>query len=386
MANISIIGSGFSSLSAACYLSAQGHRVTVFEKNSSVGGRARQLVREGFRFDMGPTFYWMPDIFERFFADFQRTPQQYYTLGRLDPGYRIYFGPDDYFDQPAGPEKLEEAFESLERGSGRRLRNYLDSARFNYRVAIDRVIYRPARTPLELVMPETALRLPQFFGSLSHRIGRSFRDERLRQMLEFPVLFLGAKPEKTPSFYRFMNYADMGLGSWHVEGGMVRVAEGIKAMAESLGVAFRMNAEIRAIQTDRNRVTAVCTRNQTIPTDLVVSGADYVHTESLLPVTQRNFSERYWQRRVFAPSALLFYIGFDRPIDRVGHHTLFFDTSFKAHAGKIYDRPGWPEAPMFYASFPTRTDPSLGPPGKECAVVLIPTAVGLTENDEIKER
>lgn len=386
MSEVSVIGAGFSSLSAACYLAREGHNVTVYEKNTTAGGRARQFSVQGFRFDMGPTFYWMPDIFEKFFADFGTSPDKFYTIHRLDPGYRIYFGKDDYFDQPADLDRLTAAFDGLERGSGGKLRSYLRSARFNYRVAVDKVIYQPAESPFELVMPETVARIPQFTGSLSRRVARSFRDARIRQMLEFPVLFLGARPDNTPSFYRFMNYADMVLGSWHVEGGMVRVAEGMKRLAEGLGVRFVMDSEITGLQTAGEKVTAIKAHGQTIPTDTVVSGADYAHTESLLPARKRSFKAGYWDKRVFAPSAILFYIGFGKKLENVAHHTLFFDTSFRQHARDIYDRPRWPDEPMFYASFPTRTDPSLGPAGKECAIILIPIAAGMEESEEIKLR
>ncbi|MCC8087748.1 MAG: phytoene desaturase [Rikenellaceae bacterium] len=386
VSNISVIGSGFSSLSAACYLAREGHNVTVYEKNGTVGGRARQFEVDGFRFDMGPTFYWMPDIFERFFADFDSSPGEFYTIRRLDSGYKIYFGEGDYFDQPGSLEELKKSFDRLEPGSGEKLEKYLESAGYNYRVAVDKVIYKPARSPLEVVMSETMSRLPQFVDSLSSRVARSFRDVRLKQMLEFPVLFLGAKPEETPSFYRFMNYADMVLGSWHVEGGMIQVAEGIKRLAESMGVQFQMDSEISAIESKRNRVTGIRANGKIITTDTVVSGADYAHTESLLPVNKRNYRDKYWTKRVFAPSAVLFYIGFDKKIKNVAHHTLFFDASFKKHAYHIYDRPGWPDQPIFYASFPTRTDSTLGPEGKETAIILIPTAPGLIEDEAQKQK
>ncbi|MCD8173150.1 MAG: phytoene desaturase [Alistipes sp.] len=385
MSDISVIGSGFSSLSAACYLARGGQSVTVYEKNGTVGGRARQFGKDGFRFDMGPTFYWMPDIFERFFADFGAAPDEFYSIRRLDPGYRIYFGEGDYFDQAAGMEELLNSFDRLEPGSGTALAKYIDSARFNYRTAVDKVIYKPGRSPLELVMPETVSRGYQFLDSLSDKVSRSFWDPRLKQVLEFPVLFLGARPEKTPSFYRFMNYADMVLGSWHMEGGMVRVAEGIKRLAESMGVRFVMDSPVDSIDAEGDRVTAIRSNGRSTPTGAVVSGADYAHTESLLPAGKRNYSEKYWSRRVFAPSALLYYVGFDKKISNVAHHTLFFDTSFKKHAWDIYDSPGWPLQPMFYASFPTKTDPGLGPPGREAAIVLIPTAPGLVEDDGIKQ-
>lgn len=383
--DVAVIGAGFSSLSAACYLAKEGHRVTVYEKNENVGGRARQFCREGFRFDMGPTFYWMPDLFDSFFRDFGSIPADFYDLVRLDPGYRIYFGEGDFFDQSADLNRLKKSFETIEPGSATKLGRYLDSAGYNYRVAVDKVIYKPGKSPLELLTPETVSRSCQFIESLSGRIARSFKDPRLRQMLEFPVLFLGAKPERTPSFYRFMNYADMVLGSWHVAGGMVRVAEGMRRLARNMGVDFRLKSPVECIKTEGCHVTSLRVHDKDVRVDAVVSGADYHHTESLLPEKARNHTEGFWEKRVFAPSAILFYIAFDKTVENVSHHTLFFDTSFKEHAHKIYDRPGWPENPMFYASFPSKTDARFAPRGKESAVILIPTAAGLTEDESKKE-
>lgn len=386
MGNVIILGAGFSGLSAACYLAREGHRVTVLEKNPTIGGRARQFEREGFRFDMGPTFYWMPDVFEKFFADFGSSPSDFYDIERLDPGYEIYFGNGSSIRQPASLDNLIDTFESIEPGSGAFLKSFLRKAGYNYRVAMDRVVYKPGRSPMELVMPQTAARAPQFLSSLSTVVRKGVKDPRLRQMLEFPVLFLGAKADDIPSFYRFMNYADMALGSWHVRGGMIRVAEGMRSLACSLGVEIRTSCEVDRIAVRGHAVTGVMSKGTLFPADTVVSSADYQHTESLLESEFRNYSRKYWESRVMAPSAVLFYIGFGKRLENVSHHTLFFDAGFEEHARMIYDKPSWPERPLFYASFPTISDPSLGPAGKETAIVLIPSASGLTENPTIKER
>ncbi|WP_418991959.1 phytoene desaturase family protein [Alistipes sp.] len=381
-----IIGAGFSGLSAACYMARAGHEVVLLEKNAAPGGRARQLVRDGFRFDMGPTFYWMPDLIEAFFADFGKTPKDYYELLRLDPSYEIVFGPDDRLALPAGPRAVGELFERIEPGSGRFLSDFLRSARYNYRVAVDKVIHKPGDSALELLMPETLARVPQFLLSLRHTVRRGVKDERLRRILEFPALFLGARPDNTPSFYRFMNHADMGLGTWHIAGGMVRLVEALKQLAESLGARILTEQPAREIVVAADRAVGVRTPQAFFEADTVISSADYRHTERLLPSACRNYSEMYWQHRVFAPSALIYYIGFGRRLERVSHHTLFFDTSFEEHAAKIYDSPGWPDKPLFYASFPSQSDPTLCPAGCEMAIILIPTAAGLPDTPAVRER
>lgn len=385
MEKISIIGSGFSSLSAACYMAKEGCSVTVFEKNRDIGGRARQFKRKGFTFDVGPTFYWMPDVFEKFFGDFGKSPSDYYKLVRLDPGYEIYFKKGTSIRLSSDFEKIVHVFENKEKGSGKFLRSFMKDAEYNYGVAINKVVYQPGDSALELVMPSTISRLPQFYSSLSHQIRRHIKSPELRQILEFPVLFLGAKPSDIPAFYCFMNYADMKLGTWHIEGGMYELVKGLQQLAESLGVKIRTDSPVRKIDIQNGKAKGIFIEDKFEETDLVISGADYAFSESLIDKKYRNYSDKYWDTRVMAPSALLYYIGFDKKVENISHHTLFFDASFDEHAEKIYNKPDWPETPLFYASFPSKTDRTLAPEGKETAIILIPVASGLTETDELKK-
>lgn len=381
-----IIGSGFSSISAACYLAKAGFEVDVYEKNDQLGGRARQLVIDDFKFDMGPSWYWMPDVFERFFADFGKKPADYYDLKRLSPGYRVYFGHKDYVDIDAATDKIIETFDAIEPGAGRKLERFIKKAAKNYKIAIEDLVYRPGLNISELVTPNTVTEIKQFIFSIRHYVSRNFKNPRLRQILEFPVLFLGAKPSDTPLFYSFMNYADFGLGTFYPKGGMRTVVEGMITLAKSLGVRFHINADIRSIKIGRdNTVQSMEVNNTLVETNLLVSGADYHHTEQLLPIDYRSYSEKYWQSRVMAPSSVLFYVGFDKPINNVLHHTLFFDEPFDQHAEDIYVKPRWPEKPLFYASFSSKTDETVAPKGKEAAVFLIPLATGLNDCEAIRK-
>lgn len=383
---IVIIGSGFSSLSAACYLARNGNEVTILEKNSAVGGRASVWKKDGFTFDMGPTWYWMPDVFEKFFQAFGKKTSDYYRLERLDPGYEVYFGANDKVSIPTDPEEIKKTFESIEKGAGNKLSGFLDEAEKHYDIAINKMVYRPGFSPLELVTPETVTRLGQFVSTIEGKVRRKFNDPKLRSILEFPVLFLGAKPSNTPGFYSFMNHADFGLGTWYPEGGMYSVVKGIEKLALSLGVRIKTEAPVNKIVTEGNKVTGVEAGGEFYPADIVVSGADYNHTEKLLAEKFRNYSEGYWKKKTFAPSALLFYVAFDSKIGDVAHHTLFFDTDFKAHAEDIYDNDQWPEQPLFYASFPTVTDNTIAPEGKDLGIFLIPIAPGLEDSNGIHER
>lgn len=385
MAKIAIIGSGFSSLAASCYLAQGGHEVTVYEKNSGLGGRARQLTRDGFTFDMGPTWYWMPDVFERFFADFNAHPNHYYQLEKLDPAYEVYFGPGDTIQIPEGLERIKATFESIEPGSSVKLQQFMDEALNNYDIAIKDLVYRPGLSPLELVTPATIKKIAQFFSTISKEVRKEFKNPKLVSILEFPVLFLGAKPSKTPAFYSFMNYADFGLGTFHPKGGMYSVVHGIVELATSLGVQFKTDQEIAAIEVEDGHTTGIWINDSFVQADIVLSGADYHHSEQLLPAEFRQYSESYWEKKTFAPSSLLFYVGFDKPIDQVAHHTLFFDVPFEKHAQAIYDNPSWPEEPLFYASFPSKTDTFVAPKGKEAGIFLIPLAPGLEDTPELRE-
>ena len=383
---IYIIGSGFSSLSAACYLSKEGYDVTVLEKNDSLGGRARQFKKEGFTFDLGPSWYWMPDVFERFFADFGKKPSDYYTLDKLSPGYEVYFGKNDSIKISDKLPEIYELFESIEKGSSKHLKSFLDSAKSNYDTAIKDLVYKPGVSPLELVNSTTIARVTQFFSTIRKQVRKNIKNEKLIEILEFPVLFLGAKPSNTPAFYNFMNYADFGLGTWHPRGGMYKVIEGMVSLGTSLGVNFSTNANVEKIITDANNsVKGLVVNGEEIATNLVLSGADYHHTETLLDKNLRQYSESYWSKKTFAPSSLLFYVGFDMKIKNASHHTLFFDTDFDKHAEEIYDNPKWPTAPLFYANFTSMTDITSAPEGKEAGFFLIPLAPGIEDTEELRE-
>lgn len=383
---IIVIGSGFSSLAAACYLAKNGHDVHIYEKNATVGGRARQFKKDGFVFDIGPTWYWMPDVFERFFADFNKTPEDYYELIKLGPAYRVYFGEGDFITIGDTLEKIKEVFEEEEPGSAQKLQAFMDDAQDNYDIAIKDLVYRPGVSPLELVTPQTMTRVGKFFSTIAKQVRKEFKNPRLVAILEFPVLFLGAKPSNTPAFYSFMNYADFGIGTFHPKNGMYSVIQAMENLAKSLGVTVNVNQNVSEITVENGQAIGVMSNNVFAKADLVLSGADYHHTETLIPKSFRQYSEAYWDKKVFAPSSLLFYVGFDKKLKNVDHHTLFFDVDFGLHAEEIYDRPQWPSKPLFYASFPSMTDDSAAPADKEAGIFLIPLAPGLEDTPALRQQ
>jgi len=382
---ISIIGSGFASLAAASYLAKDGYKVTIYEKNKSIGGRARQFKKQGFTFDMGPTWYWMPDVFERFFADFNKKTTTYYELIKLNPAYRVFFGTNDFISIEDSLEKILKAFEKEEKGSSIKLKLFMDEALSNYEIAIKDLVYRPGVSILELITPATAKKINQFFSTISKEVRKEFNNPRLISILEFPVLFLGAKPSNTPAFYSFMNYADFGLGTFHPKNGMYSVIEGMRDLALELGVTIKTNQEVQEITVENSKAVGLVINDTIVNSDFVLSGADYHHTESLLQKKYRQYSNKYWKKKTFAPSALLFYVGFSKKLENINHHTLFFDVDFELHSKEIYDTEVWPSEPLFYASFPSKTDANVAPNGNEAGIFLIPIAPGLDDIPEVRE-
>lgn len=384
---IAIIGSGFSSLSAAAYLAKKNFKVHVYEKNKTFGGRARQLKKQGFTFDMGPSWYWMPDVFESFYNDFDKTTSDFYKLYRLDPGYQVVFGENERILIGDSLEKIFSVFEKEEKGSSIKLKRFINIAKENYNIAIKDLVYRPGLSPLELITPQTIKKIKYFLSNIKKDVYKDFQSPKLRQILQFPVLFLGAKPSNTPSFYNFMNYADFGLGTWHPEKGMYSIVLAMVELAKSLGVKFYADSDIEKICVDKDgRAYGIKIKNKLEKADIILSGADYHHSESLLDPKYRRYSEAYWNKKIFAPSSLLFYIGLDKKIKNVSHHTLFFDVDFDEHADSIYNNPSWPKDPLFYVNFPSISDSSMAPNGKEACFILIPIAPGIEDSKKLRKK
>ena len=379
-----MIGSGFAGLSAASFMAKAGWSVTVLEKHATPGGRARQLKENGFSFDMGPSWYWMPDVFERYFNQFGKKVDQYYSLIRLDPSYRIYWK-DDSTDIPANFDQLKELFESLETGSARKLDKFIEEAAYKYRVGIQKLVFKPGQSYREFLDPDIIKGVFKLdvFTSMKKHVHKFFRHPKLRQMLEFPVLFLGALSEDTPALYSLMNYADIIGGTWYPQGGMYSIVSAMHDLAKELGVAFCFNEEVTGIDIRNNTAQTVNTSTKRWEADVVIGAADYHFIETcLLPAEARSYSESYWNSRTMAPSCILFYVGLNKRLKNMLHHSLFFDVPFEQHAKEIYSIRKWPEAPMFYVSTVSVTDNTAAPPGCENLFLLIPVAAGLTGDTE----
>lgn len=388
-AKVAVIGSGFAGLSAAAVLAQQGAEVTVFEKNETTGGRARTMSAEGFTFDMGPSWYWMPDVYERFFNLFDQDVAAHYQLKKLDPGFAVVFGENEVWDIPADFDAICALFEEIEPGAGAKLRKFIAEGELKYNVGMGDLVYKPGNSIMEFMRPGLlvdALRI-QLFTSFSKHARQFFKDPRLLSLIEFPVLFLGAMPRDTPALYSLMNFSGLKQGTFYPMGGFGAVADAFKNVAEKSGVMIRTAETVEKLETKSGRVNALISNGKRTEFDALIGSADYHHIEQhLLPEADRTYNEAYWQKRTFAPSSLLFYMGIGKKINALRHHNLFFDEDFDGHAADIYKNKKWPEKPLFYVCCPSKTDPGVAPEGQENIFVLMPIAIGLQDEDAVREQ
>ncbi len=385
---IVVIGSGFAGLSAASVLAKSGYQVTILEKNDQAGGRARVWEKDGFKFDMGPSWYWMPDVFDNYFALFGKKTSDFYDLKRLDPGYQIYFGKGDVMKIPASMQELEQLFEQEEPGSSKNLREFLKQAAYKYKVGMGEYVFRPSHSITEFIdfrLIKESFRI-QMLTSMSKHVRKYFKNSKLIKLLEFPVLFLGATPQNTPAMYSMMNYADLALGTWYPMGGMHEIVKAMVKTAQEQGVEIKLNHEVLKIETENGKVKYLITNKGIVQTDFVIAGADYEHIDQkLLEKKDRNYDEKYWNSRTMSPSSLLFYIGLNKKVAGIHHHNLFFDEDFELHAEEIYTNPKWPQKPLFYVSCTSKTDAAVAPEGCENLFFLMPVAPDLEDSETTRE-
>ena len=386
--SVSIIGSGIAGLVAAATMAQQGYGVTVFEKNQLPGGRVRQLIQDGFIFDMGPSWYWMPDVFENLYRQFGHSSSDFYKLVRLNPSYTVFWNNDEPLRVPANVEQLESWMEKRETGSFKKLHQFLKEAQVKYQLGMGDFAQRAQfriTDFLDAGLLRNAMRL-NMFTTMHKHLKKYFRDPQIISLLSFPVLFLGGTAQQIPALYSLMNYADLELGTWYPMGGMYKIIEAWMEIAVEQGVTFNFGEEINGIEVSSNRVTSLSTLDRSVPTDALIAAGDYHHIEQkLLPEEWRLYDEHYWKKRTLAPSSLLYYVGVKGRISGLTHHNLFFDEDLDRHADVIYNHPAWPEKPLFYVCCPSKTDPSVAPEDHENLFILIPVAPGLLDSEQIHE-
>ncbi|MFV0196402.1 oleate hydratase [Empedobacter falsenii] len=385
---IAIIGSGFSGLSAAAYTAKEGHEVHVFEKHNQPGGRARQLkTEEGYVFDMGPSWYWMPDVIQDFFEDFGYTTSSFFELISLNPQFEMIFS-DEKIDVPENFEALKATFEKIEKGAGFQLEKFMKSAKFKYEVGMKDFVHKPCANWSEFIslkIAKSALRL-DLLSNFRAYVARYFKDKKLRALMEFPVIFLGASPEKIPALYSLMNYGGYVLGTYYPKGGFYQLVLAMKKVAEEQGANFHFNSNVEKINVKNQKVSSLLINGKIHEFDEVIASSDYHHTETLLNEEYRNYNADYWRERTFAPSCLIFYLGFNETIPYLKHHTLFFEHDLDLHIDSIYEDKRWPEKPLFYACCSSKTDHSVAPNGRENLFLLMPIATGINDSEFVRQK
>lgn len=389
MKNIAVIGSGFAGLTSAIELASLGYQVTVFEKNSMAGGRARKFKTNGFTFDMGPSWYWMPDVFEKFFNKHDKKIEDYYKLVKLDPGFSVIYSKNDQIKVPASFDKLVDIFEKIENGSGEKLKKFINKAEKKYKIGMDSLVYKPSHSALEFINLKVLKGLFHLnvFSNFRSYVKKYFSNSKLTRLMEFPILFLGATPQNTPALYSLMNYSGLHQGTYYPIGGFHEIIVALSKLASEKGVVINYNSVVENISVSNNKVDNITVNGDQFEFDGVVAAADYHHVEQvLIDKKYRNYNSEYWEKREMAPSSLLFYVGVDKKLKNVHHHNLFFDEDFDQHAKEIYDEPNWPKNPLFYLSCPSITDATIAPEGKENLMFLIPLAPGLNDTNKMREK
>lgn len=389
MKKIGIIGAGLSSLYAACYLAKRGYSVDVFDKNTMAGGRSQVFQDKGYTFDMGPSWYWMPDVIDRLFSELDENRSDFFQINRLDPAYKVFWGDNESTEIPANEKKLFDLFDAFEDKGGEKLETFLEAAKFKYDTSMQSFIEIPGMKIGELLKIDIlkgAMKL-DMFKSVEKDVSNRFSSEKAQSILNFPVLFLGERASKIPALYTLMNYADLIMGTWYPDGGMNSIAKALETIGLNHGVRYHYESNVTEITIENQRATGLIANNEKYHFDGIIAGADYHHVEQkLLPKKFRRYDEKYWNSRKLAPSSLLFYVGLSEKIDGLKHHNLFFDEKLELHGNEIYETPQWPSKPLFYVCAASKTDDHIAPPGHENLMILMPIAPDLTDSNENQEK
>ena len=383
-----IIGSGFSGLSSAAFLAKNGYNVTILEKNKTIGGRARLFNEKGYAFDMGPSWYWMPETFENFFNEFNCKLEDYYHLKKLDPGFKIVFK-NEQIDIPSNWGDICNLFEKYEKDGADKLNKFMKDAEQKYDIGLEFLYNSPGVSLSELFAPKILKNVNklQILTSYRNHIKKYFTNPYLVNILEFPVLFLGTSAKNTPALYSLMAYTGIKQGTYYPIGGFNQVIKGMEKICLQLGVKILTEHEVKKININNSKVYSISTKDKEFKTDTLIASADYAHVEEkLLDKKYRNYSLEYWSKKSFSPSSLIFYIGISKKLKNLDHHTLFFDEDIEKHSNDIYENHVWPEKPLFYACCPSKTDPEVAPKGKENLFILVPIAAGLEDTESIREK
>jgi phytoene desaturase len=384
-----IIGAGFGGLSLAPLLAKKGYKVQIIEKNSTAGGRARVWKSKGFSFDMGPSWYLGPEIFEKYFAEFGLKPSDLYQLKRLDPAYRLFFSPDDIIDISPRLKDVYKLFDSLEENGAEKLKKYLVQSKYQYDVSMENFIYKEYKNIFSFINKKLLKEGPKLnvFDNMEKFTAKFFSSDKSRKIVSYTMVFLGGSPKNTPGMYAIMAHMDMNLGVWYPMGGFGVIVKKMVELAKKHQVSFIYNNEVKSILIKDGQAIGVKTNKGTYPADVVISNADLQFTETkLLPKNYQSYPQEYWDKKIISPSAFIVYLGVKRKVKNLGHHNLVLANDWNQHFNAIFDNPAWHKNPSYYISCPSKTDPTVAPKGMENIFILVPSAPGLNDTDAAREK
>jgi phytoene desaturase len=382
-----IIGGGLGGLSTAALLAHQGYNVSLYEAMPRLGGRANLIQEQGFRFDAGPSWYLMPDVFEHYFALFGKKPTDYFELDRLDPSYKIFFEDTGKTITITGDlERDLPKFEELEPGVTPRVREYLRRSEYQYKIALGQFVYKNYDSVFDFLTLQTAIQGSKLrvFEKMQKYVSRYFKTDAMQKIMQYTLVFLGSSPYNTPALYNIMSHVDFNMGVFFPRGGIYKLVEGLVKLGGEYGVEYHTNVPVQRIVTQSGKATGIILQDGTeVPADLVISNADIAFTErSLLPPEARTKPDSYWDKRILAPSGLVLYLGVQGKIDTLEHHNLLFSGDWGANFSQIFDKPQLPDDPSFYVSMTSKTDATTAPEGHENIFVLVPIAAGQEYTEE----
>lgn len=383
-----VIGGGIGGLAAAALLAKHGYQVTILEKNEMLGGRARKYVDGPYVFDMGPSWYMMPDVFETYFQLLSKDIKEYLDLKKLPIHYKVFYDNGNTYLINENLEDVKLQFEKAEKGASENLQRYLDKSRQLYQVATDKMVFFDYQTIWPLLNPGLLFKLPliSLLKNFHQDVATYFKNPELQKIIEFTTVFLGGSPYNTPAFYELISHTDFNQGIFYPQGGIFKIVEALEKICLEFGVIIEKSVEVQKIVVENGVARQVIGNNKEYDADVVVGNADYHFLETkLLEKKWQTYSDNYWNKKTLSPSGLIIYLGLDKKFAKLEHHNLYFNDSWEDGFKKVYQEPSWPENSSYYVHVPSRTDNSVAPENHETMMILVPVAAGLGDADEIRE-